>query len=64
MVADICRLFGPLAVKAKKPVYVLEPKIVAGTASALLDLNTSKKGNSKKDGARFVKDSAQVSKFS
>jgi hypothetical protein len=65
MVADICRLFGPLADKAKKPVYVLEPKTVAETASTLLDLDTSHtKFNSKKDGARFVEDSAQVSKFS
>ena len=61
MVADICRLFGPLAVKAKKPVSVLEPKSVAETASALLDLDTShtkfKVEPFKKDGARFVKDS-------
>jgi hypothetical protein len=63
MVAYICRLFGPYAGKAKKPVYVLEPKTVAETPSALLDLDTSHtKFNSKKDGARCVEDSAQVSK--
>jgi hypothetical protein len=63
--ADICRMLGPLASKAKNPVCVIEPKSVNETAAALLDLDTShtKFNRLRKMLPGLFKTPAQVSKF-